>query len=362
MDEYTNRLNSLFDNSDMDYVILLNAAGKNSNFLYMSGLKNGLFEGAILLLSKNKMELLTSILEYEEAIIGKNSITDVIKISNREDYAKHLFKKAENKIIALDFASLPYKSYKNLKKLLKPKKIIDISGKLQEMRLIKTENELKQIKKAASITKQVFNVIENDFKIGVTELDLAAKIDYIMMTNGAQEPSFTSIVSFGSNAALPHHMSSNAKLKENSFVLLDIGSKYNNYCSDMTRTFIFKPDKKSDKYKRMSDMYDVVLEAQKRAFNSLKEGVLGKVPHNIAMDYINNYKNGIYKGKFIHSLGHSIGLDVHDNPSIGLSSNVNVKIKQNMVFSDEPGIYINGFGGVRIEDDVLITKNGAKFL
>lgn len=196
----------------------------------------------------------------------------------------------------------------------------------------------------------------------MTEKQVAAKLDFLMMHHGADEPSFKTIVCFGANSALPHHSPTEAKLRANNLVLIDAGAKYQNYCSDLTRTFIFKPEKHTKRHARMADMYETVKMAHDMAFRAIRPGIPGSSVHKVAQDFIDSYGGGTYKGKFIHALGHSIGIDVHDSEIIALAPKADMKLQKGMVFSDEPGIYVNGFGGVRIEDDIVVTKNGASFL
>ena len=289
------RLKKVFDNADFDTAIIMNPSQMDSNFLYLSGFSNGVFEMSFIIATKKKLVLLTSILEYELAAKQKPKGAD----------------------------------------------------------------EIENIKKAVKITKAALEAIESDFADGITEKQIAAKFDYLMMKHGAEKTAFDSIVSFGPNTALPHHMPDNTKLKPNNFIILDVGAKYHGYCADITRTFIYKPDRKSLKYKKMSDMYETVRKAQALGLEMVKPQVDGMDVHKAVANYIDNARNGIYKGKFIHALGHGIGLDVHDNVALSL---IHKPIKEGMVMSDEPGIYINGFGGVRLEDDILVKKDKGIFL
>lgn len=355
-------IKNLLKERDLDYIFFFNMSGNNSNFLYASALSSGLFEGGILIINKDNVELLTSILEYEEAVESKSNLTKVTKIEKRSDYSLHLSRCARGKRIGLDLTSISYDYYKKIIPLLGASKIVDISTDMAQMRLIKSSNEIIKMKKAVKITKETFDAILPYIKEGISEKALAARINYIMMARGANTTAFPSIVSFGKNAALPHHMPSNVKLNSNNFILMDIGARVDNYCADMTRTIIFKPDKKTTKYMRMSQMINIVKTAQSEAFKYIISGESAQKPHIVAQSIIDSAFNGRYKGTFIHSLGHSIGIDVHDSSNIGLSLGVKDKLSSGMVFSDEPGIYINNFGGVRFEDDVLITKNGPEFL
>jgi Xaa-Pro dipeptidase len=362
MDYTKQRLKSIFSRNEIDSALLVNGEEASSNFLYMTGLTSGVFEGTPLLLLKDKMILFANSLEYEIAVENANSSTDVVKISSSDDLLHKISKYTKGKRVGFDGSVLSFKSYSRIKKRFSPKSLVNIEQSFAELRSIKNEDELRSIRKAADIARKAFDAVQDSFAVGITEKKVAAKMDYHMMDFGADETSFKSIVCFGKNAALPHHSPDNTKLQENSFVLIDAGAKYNNYCSDMTRTFIFRPDKSSKKYARMVDIYNTVKEAQRLALASIKEGVECRVPHNVADSYINKAHGGIYKGKFIHALGHSIGIDVHDSDYLGLYPSCKIKMKSGMVFSDEPGIYITGFGGVRIEDDLVVQKNGASIL
>ncbi|MEM3284779.1 MAG: M24 family metallopeptidase, partial [Saccharolobus sp.] len=226
-----------------------------------------------------------------------------------------------------------------------------------EMRSIKTEDEIMRIRKASRIVKKAMHAIKGEFREGITELQLAAKFNYIMQDAGAQGPSFETIVAFGKNAAMPHHSPDSTRLRKGDLVLIDAGARFRNYCSDVTRTFVFK---RSYADKKALRMLEVVKEAQRLAIRAVRPGVEAKRIHMLVENFINNADGGAYNGKFTHSLGHSVGIEVHDGISIGKRSNT--IIKEGMVFTVEPGIYIQGFAGARIEDDILVTRNGAKVL
>lgn len=354
------KLKRVFDGAKVDAILIANTGVADSSFLYLTGFTGGLFESTYLIAYPNKMVLIVNRLEYEIAKRSRPKEMKIVKFSTGKELLKYLKKYLRGKKIGINGQFLPYSEYNAIKKRTKPAKMIDVSENLNNARTVKGPDEVHNIVVANKIVKAAQMEILKDLKVGITEKEVATRFDYIMMLHGATGPSFSTIVCFGENAAIPHHAPDETKLKPNSFVLIDAGAKYNNYCSDVTRTTIFKPDKKSEKYKRMIEMYKTVKEAQTLAFRAIKPGVDGSKIHKIALDHINTARNGIYKGKFIHALGHSIGIDVHDEGA-GLWPGTCI-LKENMVLSDEPGIYVVGFGGVRIEDDLLITKKGARFL
>jgi Xaa-Pro dipeptidase len=353
------RLARLFAYAKVNHILLINTDREDSNFLYVTGFKGGMFEGTVLLVRKNSMTLFCSPLEYGLAKTQKPKEMKIVLLNKSGMLREALKKELKGKKVGINGSFMPYNVYKTLSSKVKAR-LVDVSEKMSQARLVKDETELKNMRKAIMVTKKALVAGKAALKVGMTETQVAAAIDSKMLQMGTV-PAFTSIVAFDSNSALPHHAPGGARLKPNSIVLFDIGARYNNYCGDMTRTFMFKPKKSSEKYKRLMEMYNTVLKAQSLALSKIKEGAPGSAAHNAADAYINNYKNGIYKGKFIHSLGHSIGIDVHDGGA-GLYPSCKTKLKANMVFSDEPGIYIEGFGGVRIEDDVLVAKGASKFL
>ncbi|MEM0149973.1 MAG: Xaa-Pro peptidase family protein [Candidatus Micrarchaeaceae archaeon] len=363
MDSYKSRIRSLLGNG-IDAILLFNGSTESSNFLYMTGFNSGVFEDTPLLLLRDRMVVFSSILEYSTAVeqASMHKGIEVEKITSRKDIISKIRRLTEGKRLGFDGDYLPFGDYMRLKALAKPKATANVSDRFRSLRKVKGEQEIRYMKEAVRIVKRAFSGIPEYFKAGMTEKELSAHFNYLMEEAGADGQSFKTIVCFGKNSAMPHHSPDMTRLEKNSFVLIDAGAKYNNYCSDMTRTFIYKPEKGSAKYKRMLDVYETVKNAQVLALKSVRPGIKGSYVHEIASNYIDSAHGGAYKGRFIHSLGHSIGIDVHDDGGVGFSPSIKTKLEEGMVISDEPGIYIDGFGGVRLEDDVLIKKNGAVFL
>ena len=357
------RSGRIFNNAELgaEKIILVNTGSPDPNFLYVTGFTSGLFEYSYLILEKTKAKLLTSILEYDTAAAQKQKGLEIIKIEKSETLREFLKKEVEGIRIGINGEFLPYNIYSALKERYNPASITDISGALSKARLVKDEKEIANISKAASITKWALMLIQKEFKEGMTEAELASKFDSLCLSMGSQGASFRTIVCFGKNAALPHHYPDDTKLKPGDLILIDAGSLFNNYASDMTRTFLFNKEGIEPRdLAKIEEIIKVVKTAQVMAIRSIKPGMKGKEVDKIARDYIESFDGGKYKGRFIHSLGHSLGLEVHDGP--GFSPGEETVIKEGMVITVEPGIYINGFCGVRIEDDVLITKDGASVL
>lgn len=354
------RLNSVFSESGFDALVLMNTEEKDANFTYLTGFYGGVFEQDVLIAFPKRMVLLTSKLEAGIATEQRPREMEVVVVDKREKFQKELALHLKGKRVGINGSYLPYAYYRLIRKYAKAKSIGDARALFAKAREIKSQGEIDAMRKAVSITKRALGAIPEYFNEGMTELQLAARFNYLMMDYGSQKPAFDSIVSFGANSALPHHMPDSTRLRPNSIVLIDVGAMYGNYCADMTRTFIFRPDKSSGKYERMVAMHKIVEQAQRLGLDSIRPGVDGHDVHKRVADFIDAAEHGRYKGKFIHSLGHSIGLEVHDvGGGLGMQKNM---LKPGMIVSDEPGIYVQGFGGVRIEDDVLVTKDGARFL
>lgn len=230
--------------------------------------------------------------------------------------------------------------------------LADSSAILRQMRQVKDDSELSVIREVIRMTDLAFSKILDSVRQGKTEEEISLELEYSLRGMGASGRSFDYIVASGHRSALPHGVATEKKLAENEFVTLDFGAKYKGYCSDFTRTvFIGLPDS------RHMEIYQVVLDAQKAGIKALKPGLSGKEVDAAARDIINEAGYGEYFG---HGLGHSLGLEIHENPR--LSPLENGIIRPGMIVTVEPGIYIPGWGGVRIEDVVLVTCDGAEVL
>lgn len=263
-----------------------------------------------------------------------------VKVISGADYS--VFKEIADKInavtVGIDFTKVTLSGFEVLKKL--GYDYVDISQELVKMAAIKSDEELKNIKKACDIAEKSWLAVLPFIKEGITEKQLAAELEYNFRKNGAGGTSFDTIVAFGKNAAVPHHETGDTKLKKNECVLMDFGCTYKGYCSDMTRTMFFgTPDEEFEK------VYLAVLLAHKTAAEKIKAGITGKEADKYARDVLDSLGYGKY---FTHSLGHGIGVNIHEFPT--LSPKGEATLEDGMVFSDEPGVYINGKFGVRIED------------
>ncbi len=290
---------------------------------------------------------------YSEAVKNQVSHLTLFERGNNKSTEELLKKhKKDIKNLGIEEDDLTVSEHKIIKKHFKNIKHFEVS----KLRSVKEKEEVKKIKKACALGDKAFKFILGKIIKGVTEKQIAYELEKFIKDQGA-EFSFSAIVAFGKNSSIPHHQTGETKLKDGDFVLLDFGVKFQNYCSDMTRTVFF--GRATDKQK---EIYNVVLQAQQRAANFLntkiKSGkkVTGTEVDRVAREYISSYGFP----DIPHSLGHGIGLEVHEHPS--LSSKSKDILKEGMVFSIEPGIYIPNFGGVRIEDLFVIEEDGLKQL
>ena len=225
-----------------------------------------------------------------------------------------------------------------------------MGDELENLRMVKTTEEIQAMEYAELIGDLAFREILYKIRPGMSELELAAEIEYAMKKNGAEGFSFDTIVASGLNSAKPHHRPNGKKLEKGDFITMDYGCIFHGYCSDMTRTVVL--GKANEKQK---EVYNTVLKAQLTGLATIKPGLTGAQCDAAARKVIDDAGYGQYFG---HALGHSVGLYIHESPA--LSPTDKRVLKPDMIETCEPGIYIEGFGGVRIEDMCLVTENGCR--
>lgn len=223
-----------------------------------------------------------------------------------------------------------------------------VSGIVEKLRMVKTADEIEILQQAAKIADDAFAHICTFIKPGVTELEVSNELEMFMRKQGATSSSFDTIVASGERGALPHGVASDKVIQSGELVTLDFGALYNGYISDITRTVAV-----GEPSEQLKEIYEVTLAAQVLALEKIKPGMTGIEADAIARDYI---KSKGYGDAFGHSTGHGIGLEVHEGPALSFRSET--VLVPNMTVTVEPGIYLPGIGGVRIEDDIIITEDG----
>jgi Xaa-Pro aminopeptidase len=264
-------------------------------------------------------------------------------------FSNHL----EIQSLGFDTSNTSYQAYEILKKTLPLLKITPVEAPVATLRVIKDSEEIADMERAAKLGCEGYQWIVNHLQEGVTEAELAWGVECFWREQGAKKVAFDPIIAFGSNSSMPHYRAGNTPLKKNSPVLIDIGVVWNHYHSDMTRTFLF-----GEVDPEIKKIHFIVKEAQRRALALCKPGTLIGQLDAAARDYINEQG---YGEQFTHNLGHGVGLDIHETPSLkSVEPFRSMPLKAGMFITIEPGIYLPGKGGVRWEDTVLITQEGHK--
>ncbi|WP_019909645.1 M24 family metallopeptidase [Paenibacillus sp. HW567] len=254
--------------------------------------------------------------------------------------------------IGFEQDDVTFSAYTAFAAALQPAVLVPVSKAVENLRMFKDEDELAVMQRAADLADATFNHIVKVIKPGMTERDVDLEMEFYMRTHGATSSSFDTIVASGERSAMPHGVASSKVIQNNEFVTFDFGALLDGYCSDVTRTIALgTPDPK------LKEIYDVVLEAQLHTLANIKPGMTGRECDALARDIITRYGYGEYFG---HSTGHGLGMEVHENPR--LSKLADEIMEPGMVVTVEPGIYLSGLGGVRIEDDILITESGIMLL
>ena len=337
---------------DVDAIVLMNGTDPNTDrsFFYATGIMNGLFEGCAAIIWPRRVEVLTTPLE-ELSAHQAGVKTEVFKSSKEE---MNLLRKRLTgaKKIGINSQELTHANYKVIRRCCKGAKLVNVSKALENARMIKDSEEISRIETACRIASKTADDIPDLVDKGDSETEAAAEINYRMMKLGAAAPSFETIAAFGPATAEPHYSPGCKRLKKGQLALFDFGAAHRRYVSDITRTYVCSAPNRKQKC-----MHETVLDAQQAAMDAICDGVSGKAVDKAARDIIDRSD---FKGLFIHGTGHGLGISVHD-PG-GISQRKKLVLKEGMVMTVEPGVYVKGFGGVRIEDDVIVTKRGCRVL
>jgi len=241
-----------------------------------------------------------------------------------------------------------YENYQKIKENTCDVELVPAKGIASKNRMVKTQEEIESIRQAAAIADAAFSHMLEYIKPGMTEKEVALELEFYMRRLGCEALSFSTIIGSGANGALPHAYPTDKPLEAGDLVVMDFGCVYNGYCSDMTRTIgIGKIENE------LKEIYEIVLEAQQKALNGIKAGMTGIEVDRLSREVIESKGYGEYFG---HGLGHGVGLEIHEGPT--LSQKGEQVLEPNMVVTVEPGIYLPGKGGVRIEDLVVVKEDG----
>ncbi|MBE7050613.1 MAG: aminopeptidase P family protein [Ruminococcaceae bacterium] len=337
MNKRIEKLLKVMSDKNLDNILITNP----KNMYYLADFYQG--EG-YLIIGKAGLILATDsrYTEYANSNCKDFEVRDITK-TKVTDFITH------GQALGFEDEFVTYAYYKNLSE--KVSCLVGASDLIRDLREVKDETEIEYIKKAVAISDMAFSHICSYMKEGMTEKEVSAEIDCFMKKNGAQDSSFSTIVAAGERGSLPHAIASDRPLKKGDLVVMDFGAVYMGYMSDMTRTVAIG-DIDDEKRK----IYETVLKAQKDATLAIREGVRACDVDRVARDYIDS----LYPDSFGHSLGHSVGLDIHESPN--LSPKNQKELKKGNVVTVEPGIYIPGFCGVRIEDMVIVGDKKAEIL
>lgn len=301
----------------------------------------------VLLITENDAILITDFRYVEQAKKQAPAFTIIKHEAQLYDEVKNQIKRLNIQRLAIEAAHMTVTEFRKLETDLAAT-LLPSENVVEKLRHIKTEEEIELIKVAAQIVDEAFEHILQFIKPGVAELDIATELEYVMRKKGATSSSFDTIVASGVRSSLPHGVASEKKIAEGELVTLDFGAIYKGYCSDITRTVAV-----GNVRAELREIYNIVLEAQKRGVKEIKAGMKASSADALTRDYITEKGYGAYFG---HSTGHGIGLEVHEGPA--LSPRSDEILVENMVVTVEPGIYLPNVGGCRIEDDIVITENG----
>lgn len=335
-----NKIRNRLEQTNLDALLITNPYNRR----YVTGFTGS---AGVVLITNHEALFITDFRYVEQARTESKQFTIIQHKAQLIDEVKAQLDRLQINRLGYEAEHLTMAQYTAYEEILHSE-LIPTKGIIEELRLIKTEDEIAVIKEAAKIADDAFTHILSYIKPGVRELDIANELEYFMRKRGATQSSFDIIVASGIRSSLPHGIASDKKIANGELVTLDFGALYKGYCSDITRTVAVGTI--SDELKKV---YDIVLTAQEKGVAGIKPGLTGKDADALTRDYISEKGYGDYFG---HSTGHGIGLEIHEGP--GLAPSSNTILQKNMVVTVEPGIYIPNVGGCRIEDDIVLIDTG----
>ncbi len=335
-----------FEQEGFDGYLIFNP----SNLFYFTGTQGA---SALLIPRNGESTIYVYRVNFEQTrATAKDFNVDLVK--RGEDLMVKIARQTcEQSIKKLAVDTLGVEGWRNLSKQLRGKNKLAIKPSfVSELRVIKDDEEVELMRKAAELTSLGMNMAYECLRTGIEEVELAAEIEYAMRKRGSYGTAFDTAVSSGPASAFPHGGCTDRKIREGDLIVVDIGAVYKNYRSDMTRTLVLgKPSEKQQ------TIHGIVKQAYEKAFEAIKPGAKTKDVDTAGRQIIEKAGYGEF---FVHGLGHGVGIDIHEPPTLNPSSKE--KLQSGNVVTDEPGIYLVGYGGVRIEDSVLVTDEGAEKL
>lgn len=339
------RLRGLMQEQGLKALLITNA----TNRMYMTGFTGS---SGYVVMTEERAILLTDFRYMTQApqqAVGYEVIEHAPKAM---ETVKGLLAKAGLTKLGFEQNDMTYGVYQACAGTLSGIELVPTDSMVEELRMVKDEGELAIMQEAAELADRTFEYVVGVLKPGMRELDIALEIEMYVRAHGAASTSFETIVASGERSALPHGKASDKIIGTNQFVKLDFGAYYKGYCSDITRTVVLGSP--TDKHR---EIYSIVLEAQLETLDRIRPGMTGREADAVARDVIKRYG---YGDLFGHGTGHGLGMEIHEAPRLSMTGDV--VLTPGMTVTVEPGIYVPGFGGVRIEDDIVITDTGNRRL
>lgn len=339
------RLRELLAKSGADALLVTHAINRR----YLTGFTG---TSGVVLISQDHAAFLTDFRYREQAAEQAQGFQIVEHVADVNVTVSEVLRNWGVKVLLFEDKDVTFAAYSDMAKALDAFELKPAGAMVESLRMVKDDSEVAIMQEAADLADRAFAHIQSYIRPGVTEASIALELEIFMRSQGATSSSFNTIVASGERSALPHGVASDRVIGRDEFVKLDFGAYYKGYCSDITRTVVV--GKPSEKHK---EIYEIVKEAQQYALDHLVPGMTGKEGDALTRDIITRYGYGEYFG---HGTGHGLGMEIHEAPRLSLTGDI--VLTPGMAVTVEPGIYLPGFGGVRIEDDVVLTDTGIQIL